>query len=145
MELPAKSQSSSCRCRYKSGMLWAWALQWLALVRTWLWCAVIGSGAHVTMVAMVDNASGICKAFMKYFINSIIVVQTNATLHTLEQCSSHIETLRSVWSWSAEIFEAHIHRQTDTHTQAEIPFFYREIILENRLYVMQTQGQKRYT
>ena len=26
---------------------------------------VIGSGAHVTMVAMVDNASGIRKAFMK--------------------------------------------------------------------------------
>ena len=27
--------------------------------------AAIGSGAHVTMVAMVDNASGIGKAFMK--------------------------------------------------------------------------------
>ena len=27
--------------------------------------AVIGSGAHVTMMAMFDNASGIRKAFMK--------------------------------------------------------------------------------
>ena len=25
----------------------------------WLWCAVIGSGAHVAMVAMVDDANGI--------------------------------------------------------------------------------------
>ena len=35
------------------------------LVRMWLWSAVIGSGAHMTMVAKVDNASGICKGFMK--------------------------------------------------------------------------------
>ena len=70
-ELPAKSRSSSRCCRYKSicflrcvvGV--GWALQWLALVRTWLWCAVIGSGVHVTMMAMVDNASGIDKTFMK--------------------------------------------------------------------------------
>ena len=27
--------------------------------------AVIGSGAHVTVVALVDNAYGICKAFLK--------------------------------------------------------------------------------
>ena len=46
--------------------------------------AVIGSGVHVTMVAMVDNASGVCKAFMKSFINGIIAVQTNATLHTID-------------------------------------------------------------
>ena len=46
--------------------------------------AVIGSGVHVTMVAMVDNASGVCKAFMKSFINVIIAVQTNATLHTID-------------------------------------------------------------
>ena len=58
--------------------------------------AVIGSGVHVTMVAMVSNASGIRKAFLKYFINGIIAVLTNATLHTLEPCSSHVETLRSV-------------------------------------------------
>ena len=68
----------------------------MALVRMWLWCAVIGSDVHVTMVAMVDNASGIRKVFMKSFINGIIVVQTNATLHTLEPCSSHVENLRSV-------------------------------------------------
>ena len=57
---------------------------------------VTGSGAHVTTVAMVDNASRIRKAFMKKIINGIIVVQTNPTLHTLEPCSSHVETLRSV-------------------------------------------------
>ena len=27
--------------------------------------AVIGSGAHMTVVAPVDNARGICKAFIK--------------------------------------------------------------------------------
>ena len=27
--------------------------------------AEIGSGVHVTVVAMVSNASGICKAFLK--------------------------------------------------------------------------------
>ena len=52
-------------------MSWKWALQ------TWLWCAVIGSGAHMTMVATVNNASGIRKAFLKKCINGIIVVQTN--------------------------------------------------------------------
>ena len=57
---------------------------------------MIGSGAHVTMVATVDNASTIGKAFMKSIINGITVVQTNATLHTLEPSSSHVETLRSV-------------------------------------------------
>ena len=58
--------------------------------------AVIGSGVHVTVVATVGNASGICKTFLKEIVNDIIVVQTNATLHTLEPCSSHVETLRSV-------------------------------------------------
>ena len=58
--------------------------------------AVIGSGAHVTVVAPVNNASGIHKAFMKYFINGIIAVQTNLMLHILEPSSSHVETLRSV-------------------------------------------------
>ena len=58
--------------------------------------AVIGSSAHVDMVAMVDDASGIGKYFMKYFINGIIVVQTNATLHTLKPSSSHVVSLRSV-------------------------------------------------
>ena len=47
------------------GVSWSWALQWLALVRTWLRCVVIGSGAQVAMVAAVDNASGIGKAFRK--------------------------------------------------------------------------------
>ena len=47
-------------------------------------------------------------------------------LHTLEPHSSHVATLRSVWSWSAEIFEAHTHRQT--HRQAEIPCFCREML-----------------
>ena len=41
--------------------------------------AVIGSGAPVAMVTMVDNASGIRKSFLKSFINSIIVVQTSLT------------------------------------------------------------------
>ena len=58
--------------------------------------AVIGSSAHVTMVAMVDNAGGIREAFMKQFINVIIVVQTNPMLHTLKPHSSHVETLTSV-------------------------------------------------
>ena len=56
--------------------------------------AVIGSGAH--MVAMVDSASGICKSFMKSFINGVIVVQTNPTLLTLKPRSSQVENLRSV-------------------------------------------------
>ena len=43
--------------------------------------AVTASGAHVAMVAMVDNASGIGKAFMKSFINGIITVQTNDVSH----------------------------------------------------------------
>ena len=55
--------------------------------------AVIGSGVQV---AMVDNASGIHKAFLKLFINGIIVVQTNAMLHTLKPRSSHVENVRSV-------------------------------------------------
>ena len=80
-----------------------------------------GSGAHVAMVGMVDNASRIGKTFIKYFINGIIVVQTNPTLHTLKPHSSHIENLRS------EIFEAH--RQTDRQTdgQTEIPCFNRVV------------------
>ena len=56
-EPPAKSQSSSRRCRYK----YACFLRWGVAVGS----AVIGSGAHVTVVAPVDNARGICKAFMK--------------------------------------------------------------------------------
>ena len=48
------------------------------------------------MVAMVDNASGIRKAFMKSFIKGIIVIQTKPTLHTLKPRSSHVEDLRSV-------------------------------------------------
>ena len=58
--------------------------------------AVIGSGVHMATVAPVDNVSGICKAFMKQFIRGIIVVQTKATLHTLEPRSSHVETVRPV-------------------------------------------------
>ena len=50
----------------------------------------------VVMVAMVDNAGGICKSFLKLFINSIFVVQTNLRWHTLQTHSSHIENLRSV-------------------------------------------------
>ena len=41
--------------------------------------ATISSSVHVAMVAMVDNANGICKTFLKSFINGIIVVQTNPT------------------------------------------------------------------
>ena len=33
--------------------------------------AVIGSGVHVAMVAMIDNASGIRKAFMNLLSSSI--------------------------------------------------------------------------
>ena len=57
---------------------------------------MIGSGAHVTMVATVDNASGIGRSFMKSFIITVIVVQTNLTMHTLKPHSSHVENLRSV-------------------------------------------------
>ena len=106
-------------------MSWKWALQWLALLCKWLWCAVIGSGVHMAMVVMVNNASGIRKAFLKEFINGIIAVQTNVMLHTLEPCSSHVENLRSVWSWSAEMFEAHIHRQTDRQTDRFLAFIER--------------------
>ena len=88
--------------------------------------AVVVSGVHVTVVAMVSNASGIRKAFPK-FIHGIIVIQTNATLHALGPSSSHVESLRSVWSWSVEIFEAHIH--APAHRQTEIPCFYREILI----------------
>ena len=93
--------------------------------------AVICSGAHV---AMVDNARGICKSFMKSFISGIIVVQTNPTLYTLKPRSSHVENLRSVWSWSAEIFESHTHththrhRHTHTHTHTQISCFDREML-----------------
>ena len=58
--------------------------------------AVIGSSAHLTMVAIVDNAGGIREAFMKQFINVIIVVQTNPMLHTLKPHRSHVENLTSV-------------------------------------------------
>ena len=70
-------------------MPWGWALQWL-------WCAVIGAGTHMTMVAMVDNASVIVKSFVKSFINGIIVVQTNLMFHTLNPSCSHGENLRLV-------------------------------------------------
>ena len=36
--------------------------------------------------------------------------------------SSHVESLRSVWSWSAEIFDSQTH--THTHRQTEFPCFY---------------------
>ena len=61
--------------------------------------AVIGSGGHVTMVtmvAMVDSASGIGKSFMKPFINGIILAKTNPTFHTLKPNSSPVENFRSV-------------------------------------------------
>ena len=54
---PAKSRSSSRSCRYKSACFLRWGVA--------VGSAVIGSGAHVTVVAPVDNACGICKAFMK--------------------------------------------------------------------------------
>ena len=53
----SKSWSSSHRCRYKSASFLRYVLD--------LSFAVIGSGAHVAVVAPVDNARGICKAFMK--------------------------------------------------------------------------------
>ena len=86
---------------------WGWALQWLVLVRTWLWWL------RWTMLG------GICKVFTKLFVQGIIVVQTNATLHTLEPRSSHVESLRSVWSWSTEIFEAQKHIHTDRQTDRQ--------------------------
>ena len=46
--------------------------------------AVIGSGEHVAMVAMVDSVGGIGKSFMKSFINGIIVVQTKPKMHTFK-------------------------------------------------------------
>ena len=58
--------------------------------------AVTGSGAQMTMLAMVNNASGIRKSFLKSFINGITALQTNVMLHTLEPRSSHVENLRSV-------------------------------------------------
>ena len=72
---------------------WRTLFTLLALVRMWLWWL--------------------------WFAALAFAVQTYATLHTLEPYSSHVETVRSVWSWSAEIFEEH------THTQ--IPCFYREM------------------
>ena len=53
----AKSWSSSRRCRFKSACFLSYVVE--------VSSAVIGSGAHMAMVAMVDNASGIGKAFMK--------------------------------------------------------------------------------
>ena len=56
-EPPAKSRSSSRHYRYKSACF----LGYVVGVDS----AVTGSGVHMAMVAMVDNASGIRKAFMK--------------------------------------------------------------------------------
>ena len=80
--------------------------------------AVIGSGEHMSVVAMADNVSGIRKDFMKLFINGIFVVQANPTLHTLEPRSSHVESDPDVQRYL---------RHTCTDTQTEIPCFYREI------------------
>ena len=107
----AKSRSSSDRCRYTSACF----LRCVVAMGS----ALIGYGAHV---ALVGNASGIRKSCIKSFINSIFVVQTNLMLHTLKPHRSHVENLRSVWSWSAETFEAHIHRQTDTQTDRDFLF-----------------------
>ena len=78
------------------------------LCSDWLW-------SHM---AMVGNASGMRKSCIHTFINSIFVVQTNPMLHTLKPRSSHVENLRSVWAWSAEIFEEHTHACTHVHTHA---------------------------
>ena len=48
---------SSRRCRYKSTFFLKYVVE--------VGSAVIGSGAHVAMVAMNDNASGIVKSFLK--------------------------------------------------------------------------------
>ena len=49
--------SCSRSCRYKSACILRCVVE--------SGSAVIGSGAHMTVVALVDNASGIRKAFMK--------------------------------------------------------------------------------
>ena len=96
---------------------WLWCargygMQWLALVHTWLWWL------QWTMLA----------EFVKHFWNNLFTVSlhTNVTLHTLEPRSSLMETLRSVWSWSAEIFEAQIHTHTHTHTHMRWAFLHNE-------------------
>ena len=43
--------------------------------------------------------------------------------HTLKPCSRQVENLRSVWSWSADIWGTH------THTHTQISCFYREIFI----------------
>ena len=35
--------------------------------------------------------------------------------HTLKPCSRQVENLRSVWSWSADIWGTHTHTHTHTH------------------------------
>ena len=88
-ELPAKSRSTSHCCRYKSACLLRyvmgveWALQWLALVRTWLWCAVIGSGAHVTMAATHTDRRRFL-AFIercRYSVNVVVVCRNGYFQH----------------------------------------------------------------
>ena len=71
------------------------------------------------MVVMVDNASGIGKSFIKSFINGIIVVQTNPTLHT----PHHVAAMLKISGQS----DPDLHRYL-RHRHTEIPCFYREII-----------------
>ena len=105
-----------------------WALQWLALVRMWLW--------WLSLTMLVELVNHLWNQLL-----TVIIVQTHPTLHTLKQRSSHVENLRSVWSWSAEIFEAHTHRWTDrqtqrhTHRHTEMSCFYREISAKMVSYV----------
>ena len=79
--------------------------------------AVIGFGAHVARVAMVDNASRIYKSCIKSFINGIFVVQTNPTLPTLNHTAAMLKI-----SGQSDPDRQRYFRHTHTHRQRLLVF-----------------------
>ena len=97
-------------------MSWARALQWLALVRTWLRCVVIGSGAYVTVVAPVDNALRNLSS-----ISEIIYSRYHCSPNKCD-VAHHWTTQQPCWKSQVSLIlvrrdiwgtDTHTHRQTD--------------------------------
>ena len=80
-------------------------------------CAVIGSSGGV---AMVDNAGGIRKSFIKSFINGIFVVQTNLKLHTMLKISGQSDP-----DLQRCLRHTHSHSHTHTHTHTHRAFLFQ--------------------
>ena len=68
--------------RNAGGGAWGWALQWLALVRP-----------NIGGAAMVDSAGGICKSFIKQFINGVFLVLIDRWYLCLSVFRSEKETV----------------------------------------------------